>query len=464
MGNCGLYDRFSDDENPSKNRNTRPSKTGNKETPRRKKKGACLWANDEWSYISSDKPTGRDLLRPEYVKSADILCRFRPVNANEDGTECVQYKDLDPENKLGDDWGSVGENDHWEKLTKASTVCEVQTPKSIASGKTYHFEFDRLFPPKCRNQNVYNVLREQWFPLLMEGRSIGVIAYGISGSGKSHTVHGNNEDPGIVPLFCEDLFNRLETSEDFTNTVRVQFLEIFDEKIVDLLQERNETGRLLPSKQNKPQPELTVSSEDLMFSSAPVPAALNLEVKDQNELSDTFWKGYWRLRREKVTEGLITRQSSRSHSVFICTVVREDDQSCIMTTSQFYVVDLAGPFWSSDLKHVQNQRVAKRLNQSLVAFRKVMLFSDIKSCGRHKPYRDSTVTRIIQPVLERGKTCLMLNVSGSSQTAKKTIETLRFGFKASKLAERRIIQNVSSQGSAFEEEAPQRFNFPDIEM
>lgn len=344
MGNCGLYDRFSDDENPTQTKNTGLSKTSKKETPHRKKKGTCLWANDEWSYISSDKPTERDLLRPAYVKSGDIVCRFRPSNVNEDGAECVQYKDLNPENKLDDNWGRVGESDQWDKLTKASTVCEVQTPKSIASGKTYHFEFDRLFPPKCRNKNVYNVLREQWFPLLMEGRSVGVIAYGISGSGKSHTVHGNDEDPGIAPLFCEDLFNRLEMSEDFKNTVRVQFLEVFDGKIVDLLQERNETGRLMSGKPLEPQLGMAISSEDLMFSSAPVPAALNLEVKDQKELCDIFWKGYLRLRREKVTEGLVTRKSSRSHSVFICSVAREDDQSCITTTSQFFVVDLAGPF------------------------------------------------------------------------------------------------------------------------
>merc|ERR1719317_989622 len=146
-----------------------------------------------------------------------------------------------------DDWGLIDDHNEWDKLTKAATVCEVQTPKSMASGKTHHFEFDRLFPPKCRNKNVYNVLRNQWFPFLMEGKSVGVIAYGFSGSGKSHTVHGNWEDPGIVPLFCKDLFHRLETSysfHDFTNTIRVQFLEIYNGKIVDLLQEREETGRV----------------------------------------------------------------------------------------------------------------------------------------------------------------------------------------------------------------------------
>jgi len=91
-----------------------------------------------------------------------------------------------------------------------------------------------------------------------------------------------------------------------------------------------------------------------------------------------------------------------------------------------------------------------------------MLFSDVKSSGRHKPYRDSTVTRIIQPVLEGGKTCLMLNVCGATQSAKKTIETLRFGLKASKLAERHIVQNVlSSRGSANEDE---HFSFPEMEM
>ena len=293
----------------------------------------------------------------------------------------------------------------------------------------------------------------------MGGMSVGVIPYGVSGSGKSHTVHGTKADPGIVPLFCKDLFHRLKKSygdQGFTNTIRVQFLEIYNDKIVDLLQEREETGKIKPTTPLEPQRGLTVRSKDLMFSSAPVPAAIDLEVQDEKELSDAFRKGYLRLRREKVTEGKVNRISSRSHSVFICSIKRVHEPSGTTTNSQFFAVDLAGPFKGSELTGVKNQRALNLLNQSLVAFRKVMLFSDTKSTGRHKPYRDSKVTRIIRSLLERGKTTILLNVSGATQSARKTIETLRFGLKASQLAKKDIAQNVTLH-SLFSEHDPEYF-------
>merc|ERR1719233_1160356 len=403
--------------------------------------------DDSKNHIFEAEPPGRDSLIPAYHKGAEILCRFRPSNANEDGADqCVQYGDLDADHKVDDHWDLVDDDNEWDKLTKEQTVCEVNTPKSIASGKTHDFEFDRLFPPQCRNKNVYNVLRNQWFPTLIGGMSVGVIPYGVSGSGKSHTVHGTKADPGIVPLFCKDLFHRLKKSygdQGFTNTIRVQFLEIYNGKIVDLLQERQETGRIKSTTPLEPERGLTVRSKDLLFSSAPVPAAVNLEVRDEKELSDAFRKGYLRLRREWVTEGKVNRISSRSHSVFICSIKRVHEPSGTTTNSQFFAVDLAGPFKGSELTGVKDKRVLNLLNQSLVAFKKVMLFSETKSTGRHKPYRDSKVTRIIRSLLEQGKTTIMLNVSGATQSARKTIEALRFGLKASQLAKKDIAQNVT---------------------
>jgi len=464
MGNCGFHDKYSDDEdNPRQKTDMDPMNPGKKKNPTKLKNITGVEPEDDSkNHIFEAEPPGRDSLIPAYHKGAEILCRFRPSNANEDGADqCVQYGDLDADHKIDDHWDLVDDDNEWDKLTKEQTVCEVNTPKSIASGKTHDFEFDRLFPPQCRNKNVYNVLRNQWFPSLIGGMSVGVIPYGVSGSGKSHTVHGTRAEPGIVPLFCKDLFHRLKTSYGhlgFTNTVRVQFLEIYNDKVVDLLQERLEKGRIKPNTPLDPKRGLTVRSLELSFSSAPVQDALDLEVHDEKELLDAFWKGYIRLRREKVIDGSVKRLSSRSHSIFICTIKREHKESGTITSAQFFAVDLAGPFKTSELGGVKDKRVLNRLNQSLVAFRKVMLFSDTKSTGRHKPYRDSKVTRIIRSLLEQGKTSILLNVSGATQSARKTIETLRFGLKASQLAKKDIKPNVTlSSLFSFQHSNPEYF-------
>jgi len=454
MGTCGFHDKFSDDEDNPRQKTDMDPRTVGKENPTKLKNITRMESVDDFKNLGFQVGTpARDSLRPMCHKGAETLCRFRPFNANEDGVDqCVQYGDIEADYKRNEHWDLVEEDNEWDILTKQETICEVHTPKSIATGKTYDFEFDRLFPPQCRNINVYNILRNQWFPILIGGMSVGVIPYGVSGSGKSHTVHGTRAEPGIVPLFCKDLFHRLKTSYGhlgFTNTVRVQFLEIYDNKVVDLLQERLETGRVKPNTPLDPKRGLAVRSQERSFSSAPVQDALDLEVKDKNELLDAFWKGYIRLRREKVIVGSVKRLSSRSHSIFICTIKREHKESGTITSAQFFAVDLAGPFKASELGGVKDKRVLNRLNQSLFAFRKVMLFSDTKSTGRHKPYRDSKVTRIIRSLLEKGKTSIMLNVSGATQSARKTIETLRFGLKASQLAKKIITPNVTLSSSLF---------------
>jgi len=418
----------------------------------------------------SESETGSDApLAPIYQKGAEIMCRFRPANENEHGDDqCVQYGDLDADLKRSTDWELVDDEARWDALTKDETVCEVHTPKGSAHGKSHDFEFDRLFPPKCNNRNMYNVLRKQWFPSLVGGMSVGIIPYGVTGTGKSYTVHGTREDPGMVPLFCQEVFRRLETDyggKDFKTKIRVSFLEIYENKIVDLLQYRKVTKRCKATKPLDPGRGLIVSHDkEKPFSTSPVPMAIDLEVQNTEELLKAFWIGYDRLRRMRVVDRGLIRKISLSSSVFILTILRKHMATGMTTNAQFQVVDLGGPFKPSDLRAKNgkpltpiNSRILANLNKSLVSFRKVMLFSDTKSTGRHKPYRDSKITQILEPLLEKGKTAIIIHVSGCSENARNTIETLRFGLNASQLFKEEINQDVQVNRVEVEEEEPEYF-------
>jgi len=408
-----------------------------------------LVLREEYSDTTSDAT-----IVPAYQKGAELMCRFRPEDNEDD--QCVQYGDLDADLKRSNDWELVDNDDHWDALTKDQTVCEVHTPKGGATGNTHDFEFDRLFPPKCSNQRMYNVLRRQWFPSLVGGMSVGIIPYGVTGSGKSYTVHGTREDPGIAPLFCQEVFHRLETNyggKDFSTKIRIAFLEIYENKVVDLLRYRRETRRSHAFKPLDHGRVLLVSHDkDKPFSRTPVPWASDLEVSNREELLQAFWMGYDRLRRLKLRENGLERTVSLSNSILILTILRKHKTTGMTTNAQFQVVDLGGPFISKELTRLDGtslttneSRLITELNQSLLAFRKVMLFSDTKSIGRHKPYRDSKVTQIMEPLLKKGKTAIIIHVSGCSQNAKKTIETLRFGFRASQLFKIDIEQDVALQ-------------------
>lgn len=397
-----------------------------------------------------------------------MMCRFRPPNANEaDADQCVLYGDVAADQKDQDDWEVVEDEMGWDELTKEQSVCEVHTPKGSAKGKYRDFQFDRLFPPNCKNRNLYSVMRHQWIPCIISGTSIGVIPYGVSGAGKTHTVHGTQADPGIVPLFCADLFKRLELEPDAADcnvTVRCTFLEIFQNKIIDLLRTRDDLKKIgvqgpnseFENKRTKNKPNTPLHAgrglvirHDVtkIFSSSPAPDARDVEVQDGDDLVALFWKGQKRLRTEKMTDRQVKWRSSRSHSMFIVTCERENEETGVYTSAQFYVVDVAGPFPRTRDLIVKDKRALNQLNQQLVAFRKVLLFSDKKNSGRHKPFRDSKVTHLLKNVLEQGKTCIFLNVSGATEQAKNTIETLRFGLKACKLNKRRIQTNRSMRST-----------------
>jgi kinesin family protein 1 len=74
------------------------------------------------------------------------------------------------------------------------------------------------------------VLKNAW-----EGFNASLFAYGQTGSGKSYSVVGYGQNKGIVPLVCEDIFNKSATMKDKKIEVTFSMLEIYSENVRDLL-------------------------------------------------------------------------------------------------------------------------------------------------------------------------------------------------------------------------------------
>ncbi len=76
---------------------------------------------------------------------------------------------------------------------------------------------------------------------MLSGYSASIIAYGQSGSGKTHTMFGSFNDPekyGLVPRVLDDLFRKIELSGRVEKTVydvRISVIEIYMEMVQDLL-------------------------------------------------------------------------------------------------------------------------------------------------------------------------------------------------------------------------------------
>lgn len=70
-----------------------------------------------------------------------------------------------------------------------------------------------------------------------QGYNACIFAYGQTGSGKSYTMMGNQENKGIIPRLCDELFGSIaaKQTEELTYKVEVSYMEIYNEKVHDLL-------------------------------------------------------------------------------------------------------------------------------------------------------------------------------------------------------------------------------------
>ena len=98
------------------------------------------------------------------------------------------------------------------------------------------YRVDNVFDESCSNLDVYNKTTSKIVKSVLDGFNGTVFAYGQTSSGKTHTMHGEiGTEPGIVPLAVQDVFDSIEKCPEREFRVRVSYLEIYNENLLDLL-------------------------------------------------------------------------------------------------------------------------------------------------------------------------------------------------------------------------------------
>ncbi len=73
---------------------------------------------------------------------------------------------------------------------------------------------------------------------VLDGFNSTVFAYGTTGAGKTHTMLGNNECPGIMYQTMQEIFRvQKQMALDRVYEIRISFLEIYNENIRDLTED-----------------------------------------------------------------------------------------------------------------------------------------------------------------------------------------------------------------------------------
>ncbi|KAF9242944.1 hypothetical protein BU15DRAFT_86709 [Melanogaster broomeanus] len=297
-----------------------------------------------------------------------------------------------------------------------------QDTKRATERKTMAFSFDKSYwsagprdePGYCSQQTLYDDLGKELLDHGFAGFNACILAYG--------------PDKGIIPLTCSELFVRVTHKKaqdpNVNFTVEVSYIEIYNEKVRDLLNPKN-TGNL------RDLSKLAVSSYEEMMT-----------LMDEGNKART------------VAATNMNETSSRSHAVFtlLLTMKRHDVDTNLDTekVSRISLVDLAGSERANSTGATgQRLKEGANINKSLTTLGKVISqLALVSQDGGKKgkkgksdefiPYRDSVLTWLLKDSLGgNSKTAMIAAISPADY--EETLSTLRYADQAKKIKNKAVV-------------------------
>ncbi|KAJ6985619.1 kinesin-like protein KIN-7D [Populus alba x Populus x berolinensis] len=309
------------------------------------------------------------------------------------------------------------------------------------------YAFDKVFGPHTASQEVYEVAAKPVVKAAMEGVNGTVFAYGVTSSGKTHTMHGDQNSPGIIPLAIKDVFSIIQETPGREFLLRVSYLEIYNEVINDLL---DPTGQNLRVREDAQGTYVEGIKEEVVLSPGHALSFIAAGEEHRHVGSNNF-----------------NLFSSRSHTIFTLMIESSDhgDEYDGVIFSQLNLIDLAGSESSKTETTGLRRKEGSYINKSLLTLGTVI---GKLSEGRasHVPYRDSKLTRLLQSSLSgHGHVSLICTVTPASSNMEETHNTLKFASRAKRVEiyasrnkiidEKSLIKKYQKEISILKEELDQ---------
>ncbi|OZC10019.1 hypothetical protein X798_02865 [Onchocerca flexuosa] len=269
------------------------------------------------------------------------------------------------------------------------------------NGDRKKFNCDRAFNEKHTQSDIFGEIR----PLItscMDGYNVCIFAYGHTGSGKTYTMEGLPNDPGVYQRSMNHLFRIAEDRlKDIDYTISISMLEIYNEKIRDLLSN------------NKCNLPIRIGDNGILE----IPGLLVFNASATTDLND---------------------RSSRSHAI-VCVRLRAVNRTTnIVTESRLNLVDLAGSERVSQSGATGQQlKEAQCINRSLSELGNVV--TALRQRQQHIPFRNCQLTRFLENCLNGdSKTLVIVQLAPDAATIQETISSLNFADKLSKIQKRNL--------------------------
>jgi len=330
-----------------------------------------------------------------------IGVRVRPMSAKElkrGSTDVLEVKDAskvfayDPDDKMG--------GLDYLRLDKT---------------KDKAYQFDHAFGAESTSKDVYERCVRRVVKAVVEGFHGSCFAYGATGSGKTYTMMGAPEAPGVMPLAVSDLFNLVADDDDSTWRFGLTYVEIYNERVKDLLNPESKTDLEVREDAKK---------------GTHIQGAVEVGVSSLQEIMEHMSRGSL----HRTTEATNCNEvSSRSHAVLqvVVQAVQRYGEGGGQTrrVSKLSLIDLAGSerAYKTDNRG-QRLMEGRNINRSLLSLANCInaLADRTKKDLKHVPYRDSKLTRLLRDSLSGTSVSSMLcAVSPASDQFEETLNTLK---------------------------------------
>ena len=357
-----------------------------------------------------------------------VVVRVRPFNGRELDRKAKCVVQMKDEQTI-----LVPPPDAEERLRNAKGG-RVEGQKVFAFDKSY-WSFNRADAHFAGQDNLFNDLGSPLLDNAFKGYNNCIFAYGQTGSGKSYSMMGYGEESGVIPRICQNMFERITQLQEDKNlkyTVEVSYLEIYNERVRDLLNPSTK-GNL----KVREHPSTGPYVEDLA----------KLVVRSFPEIQHLMDEGN---KARTVAATSMNDTSSRSHAVFtlIVTQKRHDVETNMDTekVAKISLVDLAGSERATSTGATGARlKEGAEINRSLSTLGRVIAALADLSTGKKRnmsmvPYRDSVLTWLLKDSLGgNSMTAMIAAISPADINFEETLSTLRYADSAKRIKNHAVV-------------------------
>lgn len=305
--------------------------------------------------------------------------------------------------------------------TSGSLSCiSVPNPRDLS--QIFNFPLSSCYDQNSSQEEIFERDVRPLIDVVYGGVTVTIFAYGVTSSGKTHTMQGTKEEPGVIPRVVEAMFQQKASLQKSRVELSVSYMEIYKDEVYDLFVNRD-TAPKLPVRENDAGQVFVAN-----LSSLPIQSV---------EEFDSIYSRASRHRSVGATN--LNRASSRSHAVLTLEVTMTDSTAQKTLTGKINLVDLAG---SENNKLTGNDptRMAESaaINKSLSVLGQVV--HALNQGASRIPYRNSKLTRILQDALGGSSIGLLIcNLAPGVRFRQDTLNTLNFAVRTKNVENRPVI-------------------------